>query len=105
MIIFVLRGCGGCERPKTSYFGAHLVTLTQRSVHPSAPILLTKDSPRNFISYESQPPFSLYISKKITLRAEVSKQRGTPYYTEFGTRIVYVSETTSHLSVKHIQLR
>ena len=37
MIIFDLRGCGGCWRPKTSYFGAHFGTLTQHSVHPSVP--------------------------------------------------------------------
>ena len=29
MIIFDLRGCGGCLRPKTSYLGAHFGTLTQ----------------------------------------------------------------------------
>ena len=32
---------------KTSYLGAHFGTLTQCLVHPSAPLLLTKDSPRN----------------------------------------------------------
>ena len=32
-------------------------TYVQRSVHPSAPVLLTKDSPRNLISYDSQPPY------------------------------------------------
>ena len=36
MIIFDLRGCGGCYRQSTV------------SVHPSAPVLPTKDSPRNF---------------------------------------------------------
>ena len=61
MIIFDLRGCGGCQRPKTSYLGAHFGTLTQCLVHPSAPVLPTKDSPINFINYDSQPPFSLHI--------------------------------------------
>ena len=57
MLIFYLLGCGGCQRPKTSYLGAHFETLTQCSVHPSVPVLLTKDSPRNFISYDSQLPY------------------------------------------------
>ena len=37
------------------YFG----TLTQRLVHPSAPLLLTKDLSKYFISFDS--PFSLHI--------------------------------------------
>ena len=41
-------------------------TLTQHSVHPTAPLLLTKDSPRNEISYDLQPPFSLHISNSRT---------------------------------------
>ena len=41
---------------------AHFGTLTQRSIHPTVPVLLTKDSPRNEIRYDSQPPFSLHIS-------------------------------------------
>ena len=39
-------------RGKT-YLSAHFGTLTQRSVHPSVPVLLTKDLPRNEISYDS----------------------------------------------------
>ena len=62
MIIFDLRGCGGYYRPKTSYLGAHFGSVTQRLVHPSVPVLLTKDSPRNEISHDFQPPFSLHIS-------------------------------------------
>ena len=27
MIIFDLRGCGGCQKPKTSYIGAHLGSM------------------------------------------------------------------------------
>ena len=57
MIIFDLQGCGGCQRPKTSYLGSHFGTSPQRSVHPSAPVLLTKDSQRIFLSYDSQPPY------------------------------------------------
>ena len=38
----------------------HLDTLTHRLVHLSVPVLLTKDLP-SFISYDSQPPFSLHI--------------------------------------------
>ena len=38
-----------------------LALLTQRSVHPTALVLFTKDS-RNEISYDFQPPFSLHIS-------------------------------------------
>ena len=72
MIIFDLRGCGGCQRPKTSYLGAHFGNLTQRSVHPSAPVLLTKDSPRSFITYDSQPPFSLHISNSRTIVLQIS---------------------------------
>ena len=66
MVIFDLRGCGGCQRPKTSYLGAHFGTLTQFLVYPIVPVLLTKDSPRNEISYDSQPPFSLHISNSRT---------------------------------------
>ena len=44
------------------YCGAHLGTLTQCLIHPSAPDLLTKDSPRNEINFDFQPPFSLHIS-------------------------------------------
>ena len=32
---------------KISYLGAHFGTLIQRLVHPTAPLLLTKDSPSN----------------------------------------------------------
>ena len=46
MINFDLRGCLGCKKPKT-YLGAHFGTLSQGLVHPTAPVLLTKDSPRN----------------------------------------------------------
>ena len=35
MVIFDLRGCGGCQRPKTSYLSPHFGTLTQHLVHPS----------------------------------------------------------------------
>ena len=65
IIIFDLWSYGGCWRPKT-YLCAHFGALTQRSVHPTAPFLLTKDSPRHEISYDSQPPFSLHISNSIT---------------------------------------
>ena len=51
--------------PKT-YLGPHFGILTQHSVHATAPVLLTKDSPRNEISYAFQPPFSLHISNSIT---------------------------------------
>ena len=71
VIIFDLRGCRGCQWPKTSDLGAHFGTLTQCSVHPSAPVLLTKDSPRNFISFDSQPPFSLHISNSRTKPARL----------------------------------
>ena len=40
----------------TLYLDAHFGTLTQCSVHPKAPVLLTKDS-RNEISYDFQPPY------------------------------------------------
>ena len=39
------------------HISAH--TLTQHLVHPSVPVLLTKDLPRNEISYDFQPPISL----------------------------------------------
>ena len=66
MIIFDLRGCGGCWRPITSYLGTHFGTLTQRSVHPSASVMLTKYLPRNEISYDFQTPISLHISNSRT---------------------------------------
>ena len=66
MIIFDLCGFGGCKRPKTSYLDTHFGTLTQRLVHPTAPVLLTKDSPRNEIHYAFQPPFSLHIPNSRT---------------------------------------
>ena len=47
MIIFDLRCCGGCYRPKMLYLGAHFGTLTQSLVYPTAPVLIAKDSPRN----------------------------------------------------------
>ena len=50
---------------KTSYLDAHFGTLTQCSVHPTAPVLLTKDS-RNEIIYEFPPTFSLHISNSRT---------------------------------------
>ena len=74
LIVFDPRGCGGCQRPKTSYLGAHFGTLTQFLAHPSAPVLLTKDSPRNFISYDSQPLFSLLISNSRTKPAGLDFQ-------------------------------
>ena len=43
MIIFDLRGC---QRPKTQYLGTHFGNLTQPQIHPSAPALLIKDSPK-----------------------------------------------------------
>ena len=46
MIIFDLPGCGGCQRPKTQYLGTHFGNLTQPQIHPSAPALLIKDSPK-----------------------------------------------------------
>ena len=66
MIIFDLQGYGGCQRPKTLYLGAHFGSLIQCSVHPTVPVLLTKDSPRNEITYIFQPPFSLYTSNSRT---------------------------------------
>ena len=42
MIIFVLHGYEGCQRPKT------LALLTQRSVHPTVPVLLTKRNKKQF---------------------------------------------------------
>ena len=42
IIIFDLRGCGGCYRSKTSHLDTHFGTLIQHSVHPTAPVLLTK---------------------------------------------------------------
>ena len=59
--IFYLRGCGGYLRPKHHLSDAHFGTLTQCLVYPTAPVLLTKDSIRNEISYDFQPPFSLHI--------------------------------------------
>ena len=50
------------QRLKTSYLNAHF----ECSVHPSAPVLLIKDLPRNEISYDFQPPFSLHISNSRT---------------------------------------
>ena len=49
------------------YLDAYFGTLTQRSVHPTAPVLLTKDS-RNelWLSASIQPPFSLHISNSRT---------------------------------------
>jgi hypothetical protein len=35
-------------------------TLNQHLAYPSAPVLLTKDLPRNEISYDFQPPFRLH---------------------------------------------
>ena len=52
-------------RGQKHHLGAHFGTLTQRSVHLTAPVLLTKDS-RNEISYDFQPPFSLHISNSRT---------------------------------------
>ena len=43
-------------RPKTSYLDVHFGSLTQCSVHPTGPVLLTEVS-RNEISYEFQPPY------------------------------------------------
>ena len=54
------------SRPKTSYLGVHFGTLTQRLVHPSAPVVLTKDLPRNEISYDFQSQFRLHISNSRT---------------------------------------
>ena len=71
MIIFDLRGCGGCWMTKTSYLGAHFGTLTQRLVHHSVAVLLTKDLPRNEISYDFQPPFSLHILNSRTKPADL----------------------------------
>ena len=45
---------------QTSYLDTHFGTLTQNSVHPTVPVLLTKDS-RNEISYNFQPPY-IHIS-------------------------------------------
>ena len=50
---------------KTSYLDAHFGTLTQRSVYPTAPALLTKAS-RNEIIYNFKPPFSLQFSNSRT---------------------------------------
>ena len=55
MIIFDLWRCGGWWRPKTSYLSAHFGTLTFCSFHPSVPVLLTKDLPKNEISNAFQP--------------------------------------------------
>ena len=54
-------------RGQKHHISAHtLALLTQRSVHPTVPLLLTKDSPRNEINYDSQLPFSLHISNSRT---------------------------------------
>ena len=44
-------------RCQMSYLGAHFGTLTQQSVYPIVPVLLTKDSPRNEISYDFHLPY------------------------------------------------
>ena len=49
---------------KRTKMGVHFGT--QRSVHPTAPVLLTKESVRNDIIYDSQPPLSLYVSNSRT---------------------------------------
>ena len=46
------------------YISTH--ALIQRSVHPTAPVLLTKDLIGNEISYDFQPPSSLHISNSRT---------------------------------------
>ena len=66
VIIFDNQGCGVCQRPNTSYLGTHFGTLGQSLAHPTAPALLTKDSPRNQICYDSQHLFSLHISNSRT---------------------------------------
>ena len=71
MIIFDLHGCGGYQRPKTSYLGEHFGTQTQGSVHPTVPVLLTKCLSRNEISYAFQPPFSLLIVNSRTKPARL----------------------------------
>ena len=45
--------------------------ITQRSVYPSVPVLLTKDLPWNEISYDFQPPFSLHILNPKTKSSDV----------------------------------
>ena len=60
MIIFDLQGCGGCWRPKTSYLRSHFGAFTHHLLHPTAPVLVTKDSSRNEIRSDSQPPLSLH---------------------------------------------
>ena len=62
MIIFYLWDCAGQG-----------TLLTQRSIHPTAPVLLTKDSPRNEISCDSQPLFSLHISNSKTKPMKATK--------------------------------
>jgi hypothetical protein len=49
IIIFDLQGCGGQTH--------HILAHTQRLVHLTAPVLLTKVSIRNYISYDFQPPY------------------------------------------------
>ena len=68
IIISYLRVCRGSQRQKTSYLDG---TLTQCPFHPTAPILITKASIKNEISYDFQPPFSLHISNSRTKPAGV----------------------------------
>ena len=56
------------QRPKTSYLDAQFGTLTQRSVHPTAPVLLTKIQ-----EMRSVPTFSLH-SASISRILEPSPQ-------------------------------
>ena len=57
MIIFDLWGCGGCYWPKTPYLDEHFGTLNQSSVHPTAPVMLTKDSIYEIIYASIKPPY------------------------------------------------
>ena len=68
---FKVRKCGDCCVRGQKHHMHTLALLTQRSVHPSAPVLFTKDLPRNEINYDFQPPFSLHILNSGTKIAEL----------------------------------
>ena len=65
--IFLTSDVVEADRGQKHHISVHnLGTLTQRSVHPSVPVLFTKDLPSNEISYDFQPSFSLHISNSRT---------------------------------------
>ena len=83
-------------RGQKHHISAHTLA-TQCSVHPTAPVLLTKDSIRNEISYEFQPPSRILEPSLQGLISSVEiLQRMLDSVADLSSKLLYTDWAPAH---------